>query len=87
MQGKRGNIARVPGCGVRFHSQQPATDSVHIQCTGFNSHNNGGGGGVDGQARDEGQGKDGRFKVIKTQEQLMIPKRNVCVLVQFTYRY
>lgn len=47
----------------------------------------GGGDGGDGQARDEGQGKDGRFKVIKTQEQLVIPKRNVCVLVQFTYRY
>ena len=53
--------------------QMSETDSVHIQWTGSNSHNNGGNGG-DGQAGDEGQGQGGKLRVIRN---LMILHVNI----------
>jgi hypothetical protein len=59
VRGKRGNIVQTyPAVEYdfapnRFHMN--ATDFVHIQWTGSNTHNNGGGGG-DGQTGDAGQG-------------------------------
>ncbi|KAK3102065.1 hypothetical protein FSP39_008504 [Pinctada imbricata] len=62
VRGKRGNIVQVyPAVEYDFvpnDLRMTEADLVHIQWTGSNTHNNGGGGG-DGQAGDEGQGKDG----------------------------
>jgi hypothetical protein len=61
MMGKRGNIVQTfPAIEYDFtprNLQINRNDLIHIQWTGSNTHNNGGGG--DGQAGDDGEGNQG----------------------------
>jgi hypothetical protein len=62
VRGKRGNIVQTfPSVEYDFIPNKltvAAGTMIHIQWTGSNTHNNGGGGG-DGQAGDDGQGQKG----------------------------